>query len=163
MITPMQGAVMPERFYLDPYQTTLETTVIRHDDAGLVLADTLCYPLGGGQPGDTATLTLADGSTLAISDTRRNRETREISTSPLPMPRDWPQAARHPDAGLGRHRPHAGAYRPAFAVGGDQGRGHRRQSDRRRRAAGFDLPEGMELDKDEIEAGLNALVAQTWR
>jgi misacylated tRNA(Ala) deacylase len=69
---------MPERFYLDPYQTTLETTVIRHDDAGLVLADTLCYPLGGGQPGDTATLTLADGSTLAISDTRRNRETREI-------------------------------------------------------------------------------------
>ena len=69
---------MPERFYLDPYQTTLHTTVLRHDERGLVLADTLCYPLGGGQPGDTGTLQLADGSQLAITDTRRDKASREI-------------------------------------------------------------------------------------
>ncbi|BBF86792.1 Ser-tRNA(Ala) deacylase [Aquitalea magnusonii] len=153
---------MPERFYLDPYQTTLQTTVIRHDDAGLVLADTLCYPLGGGQPGDTATLTLADGSTLAISDTRRNRETREIlhitaadaprltAGSAVTLTLDWVRRHRHMRVHTGLHL--LSVVIKAGVTGGNlTAEGGRLD---------FDLPEGMELDKDEIEAGLNALVAQ---
>lgn len=67
-----------ELFYDDTYQRTCTAHVVRHDDAGVVLDATLCYPLGGGQPGDTGTLTTTDGQTLAIRDTRRDRETREI-------------------------------------------------------------------------------------
>lgn len=69
---------MSEQFYANAYQTRLATRVLRHDDAGLILEDTLCYPLGGSQPGDSAALTLADRSALRIADTRRDRETRAI-------------------------------------------------------------------------------------
>jgi len=153
---------MPERFYLDPYQTTLQTTVIRHDDAGLVLADTLCYPLGGGQPGDTATLTLADGSTLAISDTRRNRETRDIvhltaadaprleAGSAVTLTLDWARRHRH-------MRVHTGLHLLSVVIkAGVTGGNLTAESGR----LDFDIPEGMELDKDAIEAGLNALIEQ---
>lgn len=67
-----------ELFNDDAYRRACEATVLRHDDAGIVLDVTIFYPLGGGQPGDTGTLTTADGETIKITDTRRNRETREI-------------------------------------------------------------------------------------
>jgi len=153
---------MPERFYLDPYQTTLHTTVLRHDERGLVLADTLCYPLGGGQPGDTATLQLADGSQLAITDTRRDKASREIvhqlaagspllaADSAVTLQLDWARRHRHMRVHTCLHL--LSCVIRAGVTGGnltaDSGR------------LDFDLPEGMELDKDEIEAGLNALVAQ---
>ncbi|WP_293766738.1 alanyl-tRNA editing protein [uncultured Aquitalea sp.] len=153
---------MPERFYLDPYQTTLDTRVLRHDEAGLVLEDTLCYPLGGGQPGDTATLTLADGTALAIADTRRQRETREIlhlvaADTPRLAPGtavtltlDWQRRHRH-------MRVHTGLHLLSVVIkAGVTGGNLTAESGR----LDFDLPEGMELDKDEIERGLNALVAQ---
>lgn len=92
---------MAERFYIDPYQTRLETRVARHDDAGLVLEDTLCYPLGGGQPGDTATLSWGGGG-CAISDTRRDRETRSIVHLVPPMRRGSPPARRSPWNSTGR-------------------------------------------------------------
>jgi misacylated tRNA(Ala) deacylase len=43
-----------------------------HDD-GVELDRTVFYPLGGGQAGDSGTLRLADGSTFAITDTRKSR------------------------------------------------------------------------------------------
>lgn len=67
-----------ELFHDDAYRRTCPARVVRHDDAGIVLDATIFYPLGGGQPGDTGTLTTADGRTLAITDTRRDRETRDI-------------------------------------------------------------------------------------
>lgn len=67
-----------ELFNEDAYLRGCEARVVRHDDSGLVLDATVFYPLGGGQPGDAGTLTLADGVTFAILDTRRDRETREI-------------------------------------------------------------------------------------
>ncbi|MBV8049014.1 MAG: alanyl-tRNA editing protein, partial [Paludibacterium sp.] len=65
---------MQEGYYLDPYQTRLDTHVVRHRDGGVVLADTLCYPQGGGQPGDTGTLTLPDGTVLPIENARPDPE-----------------------------------------------------------------------------------------
>ncbi|MFW5678938.1 MAG: alanine--tRNA ligase-related protein, partial [Pseudomonadota bacterium] len=37
---------------------------------GLVLDRTVFYPTGGGQPGDRGALRLADGTTIAVVDTR---------------------------------------------------------------------------------------------
>jgi misacylated tRNA(Ala) deacylase len=48
---------------------------VRHVDAGgIVLDRTVFYPLGGGQAGDTGTLTLADGREIEIVDTRKHPE-----------------------------------------------------------------------------------------
>ena len=152
---------MPERFYLDPYQTTLHTTVLSHDERGLVLADTLCYPLGGGQPGDTATLQLADGSQLAITDTRRDKASREIvhqlaagspqlaAGSDVTLQLDWARRHRHMRVHTCLHL--LSCVIRAGVTGGnltaDSGR------------LDFDLPEGMELDREHIERELNALIA----
>lgn len=152
---------MPERFYLDPYQTTLHTTVLSHDDRGVVLADTLCYPLGGGQPGDTATLQLADGTQLAITDTRRDKTSREIvhqlATGSPPLAAgvavtlqlDWARRHRHMRVHTCLHL--LSCVIRAGVTGGnltaDSGR------------LDFDLPEGMELDREHIERELNALIA----
>lgn len=152
---------MPERFYLDPYQTTLHTTVLSHDERGLVLADTLCYPLGGGQPGDTATLQLADGSQLAIIDTRRDKASREIvhqlaagspqlaAGSAVTLQLDWARRHRHMRVHTCLHL--LSCVIRAGVTGGnltaDSGR------------LDFDLPEGMELDREHIERELNALIA----
>ena len=46
-------------------------TVLAVDEMGVVLDRTVFYPLGGGQAGDTGTLTSASGAVLAIADTRK--------------------------------------------------------------------------------------------
>jgi len=61
-------------FRTDAYLTECTATVTAITDAGLVLDRTVFYPLGGGQAGDAGTLVLADGSTLAISDTRKGKD-----------------------------------------------------------------------------------------
>lgn len=151
---------MAEQFYQDPYQTRLKTRVLRHDDAGLALEDTLCYPLGGGQPGDTATLTAADGSTLRIVDTRRDRESRVIlhqiegearlaSGTEVTLELDWKRRYRHMRIHTGLHL--LGVVIKAGVTGGNMTAESGRLD--------FDVPEDMVLDKDQIEAELNRLVA----
>jgi Ser-tRNA(Ala) deacylase AlaX len=63
-----------ELFREDATLLHCEATVLAVDEAGIVLDRTVCYPLGGGQAGDTGTLTLADGRVLAIADTRKHKE-----------------------------------------------------------------------------------------
>ncbi len=58
-----------ELFRQDAYLKSCEATVVAVDDKGIRLDRTVFYPTGGGQPGDRGTLTLADGSTIAIADT----------------------------------------------------------------------------------------------
>mgnify|MGYP000844062547 CR=1 FL=1 len=152
---------MPERFYLDAYQTRLDTTVVSHDERGIVLADTLCYPLGGGQPGDTGTLVLADGSQLAITDTRRDKTTREILHQPAPgstqlaagsavtLQLDWARRYRH-------MRIHSCLHLLSCVVRAGVTGGNLSADSGR---LDFDLAEGMELDAAHIERELNALIA----
>ncbi|AOK30218.1 MULTISPECIES: alanyl-tRNA editing protein [Burkholderia] len=60
-------------FREDAYLTHCDATVTAVDEAGIHLDRTVFYPLGGGQAGDSGTLTLPGGATLAIADTRKAR------------------------------------------------------------------------------------------
>jgi misacylated tRNA(Ala) deacylase len=62
-----------ELFREDATLLSCEATVLAVDDEGLVLDRSVFYPLGGGQAGDTGTLLAADGSRLAIADTRKHK------------------------------------------------------------------------------------------
>lgn len=58
-----------ELFREDAYLKSCKATVTAVDDEGIGLDRTVCYPLGGGQPGDTGTMSWEGGS-AAITDTR---------------------------------------------------------------------------------------------
>ncbi len=55
-----------EIFRSDAYAKNCEATVTAVDGSGIVLDRTVFYPKGGGQPGDTGTLTAADGRVAAV-------------------------------------------------------------------------------------------------
>jgi misacylated tRNA(Ala) deacylase len=61
-----------ELFREDASLLHCEATVLAGDAAGIVLDRTVFYPLGGGQAGDTGTLTAATGAVLRIADTRKH-------------------------------------------------------------------------------------------
>ena len=63
-----------ELFREDALLPACEATVLAADESGVVLDRTVFYPLGGGQAGDTGTLTGAGGAVLAIVDTRKHKE-----------------------------------------------------------------------------------------
>lgn len=58
----------------DSYLKSCEATVTSVTELGIETDQTVFYPLGGGQLGDTGKLTLADGTELVITDTRKDRE-----------------------------------------------------------------------------------------
>lgn len=62
-----------ELFRDDATLRECQATVLAVDEFGIVLDRTVCYPLGGGQAGDTGTLRTAAGVTLAIVDTRKHK------------------------------------------------------------------------------------------
>jgi len=64
-----------ELFREDATLLHCDATVLAVDEAGVVLDRTVCYPLGGGQAGDTGTLTLPDG-TVQVDAARRRAHMR---------------------------------------------------------------------------------------
>lgn len=94
-----------ELFREDAYLRECTATVIAADGAGIVLDRTVFYPEGGGQPGDSGTLVLADGTPVTILDTRRDGD-RLVHVpdegAPRPAPGtevtarlDWDRRYRH--------------------------------------------------------------------
>ena len=71
-----------ELFRADGYLQSCEATVLAVTDAGIVLDRTVFYPLGGGQAGDAGTLRTADGRELAIADSRK---AKGAEGQPLPL------------------------------------------------------------------------------
>jgi misacylated tRNA(Ala) deacylase len=67
-----------ELFRDDSRLTRCEARVIAVDERGIRLDRTVFYPLGGGQAGDSGTLTTAAGRVIAIADTRKGVEPGEI-------------------------------------------------------------------------------------
>ncbi|MGQ3003596.1 MAG: alanyl-tRNA editing protein [Hydrogenophaga sp.] len=70
-------------FRQDAYLQQCDATVARTDDHGIVLDRTVFYPLGGGQAGDAGTLTLADGTAIAIADTRKGKDAEGRATADI--------------------------------------------------------------------------------
>src|SRR5512133_819475 len=78
-----------ELFRADAYLKECAAHVVAVDEHGIVLDRTVFYPLGGGQAGDAGVLVLADGTQLAIADTRKGKDaegrpTGEICHVPAP-------------------------------------------------------------------------------
>lgn len=63
-----------ELFREDAYLKSCQATIIAIDERGIQLDQTVFYPLGGGQAGDSGKLVRAGGSAVVIGDTRRDRE-----------------------------------------------------------------------------------------
>ncbi|HEX6979279.1 MAG TPA: alanyl-tRNA editing protein [Alphaproteobacteria bacterium] len=149
-----------ELFRDDAYLTQCDAVVTAVDEAGIRLDRTVFYPMGGGQPGDSGTLRRADGSAVAIIDTRKGSGPGEIVHIPAPgenLPAvgervvaaiDWARRYRHMRMHTCLHL--LCAVVPAGVTGGQVG------ADRSR----LDFDSGdMVLDKDAITAKLNELIA----
>lgn len=70
-------------FRQNAYLQHCDATVTGLDEHGIVLDRTVFYPLGGGQAGDAGTLTLADGTTIAIADTRKGKDAEGRPTAAI--------------------------------------------------------------------------------
>lgn len=70
-------------FRQDAYLQHCDATVTGLDEHGIVLDRTVFYPLGGGQAGDAGTLSLADGTTIHIADTRKGKDAEGKPTAAI--------------------------------------------------------------------------------
>jgi misacylated tRNA(Ala) deacylase len=150
---------MTERLFLDqPALARTDATVVSSAPEGIVLDRTIFYPRGGGQPGDTGKLSWAGGE-IAIADTVKGTgETiLHVPAPDLPLPAagtvvsaeiDWDRRHRLMRMHTAMHLL-CSLIKGAAVTGGSVG------ADRSR--LDFDLPNPP--PKEEIEAGLNALIA----
>ncbi len=144
----------------DAYARSCAARVIGVDERGIRLDRTVFYPTGGGQPGDTGTLRLASGATIAIIDTLKGEGPDEVihvaaPGSVLPEPGtelvaelDWERRHRLMRMHTCLHL--LCAVVPGAVTGGQVSDGRGRLD--------FDVP-GSSLDRDVIAAGLNVLIA----
>jgi misacylated tRNA(Ala) deacylase len=144
----------------DSYCRTCEARVTAVDGAGIRLDRTVFYPQGGGQPGDSGVLRLADGRSIAIADARKGDGPDEVVHVPAPGAAapavgdvvtaeiDWDRRHRLMRMHTCLHL--LCAVVPGAVTGGQVGDGKSRLD--------FDVP-GEALDKEAITERLNALVA----
>ena len=145
-------------FYQDSYRKTHQSEVVDVLDEGIVLAETIFYPLGGGQPGDTGRLTI-NGREHRVSDTRyapdRSTIVHHIDDDlsgvcpgdPVDMEIDWERRHRLMRMHTSMHL--VCSLITAQATGGAVGETESRLD--------FDL-QGQAVDKEQLTADLNALV-----
>ena len=149
-----------ELFRSDHYLKSCEATVTGVEPRGIELDRTVFYVMGGGQPGDSGVLKLADGSAVRIEDTRKGEAPGEIFHVPAAgqaMPAvgdkvvaeiDWARRHRHMRIHTSLHL--LCAVIPAGVTGGQIGDGKGRLD--------FDTQEP--LDKDTITERVNKLVEE---
>lgn len=148
-------------FESDPYQQCCETQIAAVHPQAVELEATVFYPTGGGQPGDTGTLRLADGRELRVTDTRKGEQPGSILHLIDELPDglapgqtveariDWERRYRH-------MRMHTCLHLLCSLV--DAGvTGGSISADKAR--LDFDLPEAT-LDKAALSEQLNELVAR---
>lgn len=151
-----------ELFREDSYLRSCEARVVSvNERGGIVLDRTVFYPTGGGQPGDSGTLTRADGSSIAIATTVYDGDGRTIvhvpaDGAPRPQPGEAVACALDWDKRYARMRTHTALHLLCATVGfpvtgGQVGEGSGRLD--------FDIPDAG-LDKDALAAELNRLVAE---
>ncbi|MTI17316.1 alanyl-tRNA editing protein [Rhodobacteraceae bacterium RKSG542] len=146
-------------FIEDAYLRSCEATVTGITDGGVILDRTIFYPTGGGQPGDSGALELADGTRLTIVDTVKGENPGEIihvleEGSPLPKVGDALTIHIDWEVRYKRMRVHTAMHLlsvvlPYAVPGGQIADGTGRLD--------FNIPEP-NLDKDEITNALQSLV-----
>jgi misacylated tRNA(Ala) deacylase len=144
----------------DAYTRSCTARVVAIDERGIRLDRTVFYPTGGGQPGDTGSLRLASGETIAIVDAVKGDgpdEVIHVPTPDAPLPSlgteltaeiDWERRYRLMRMHSCLHL--LCAVVPGAVTGGQVSDGHGRLD--------FDVP-GASLDKEAIAARLNELIA----
>jgi misacylated tRNA(Ala) deacylase len=152
---------MEELFRQDSYLRSCDAEVLGSSAEGIRLDRTVFYPTGGGQPGDTGRLQLADGTLVEIVDTRKGAVPGEIlhvpaegSVLPAPGARvtaeiDWDRRHR-------LMRMHTCLHLLCSLVKGDVTGGQ--ISDGKGRLD-FNLAPDAALDKIALTDALNALIA----
>ena len=148
-------------FRSDAYASTCDARITAIDESGIHLDRTVFYPMGGGQPGDVGSLTLADGVTVKITDTQKGSGPDDIVHIPDQPLRavtvgaqvraeiDWPRRHRLMRVHTCLHL--LSVIITAGVTGGSIRDGSGRLD--------FDLPES-NLDKEHITQELNRLVAE---
>jgi misacylated tRNA(Ala) deacylase len=144
----------------DAYLRSCEARVVAVDAAGIRLDRTVFYPQGGGQPGDSGTLTLADGRIVAITDTRKGETADDIvhipaADAPLPSPGDVVRAKIDWERRHRLMRMHTCLHLLSAVVSGAVTGGQIADGKGR---LDFDVPGGA-LEKDAITRRLNELIA----
>jgi misacylated tRNA(Ala) deacylase len=145
----------------DGYARSCSARVVAVDQRGIRLDRTVFYPTGGGQPGDSGVLRLADGSAVAIADAIKGEGPDEVIHVPaagavLPSPGAEVTAEINWERRHRLMRMHTClhllcAVVPGLVTGGSVGDGRGRLD--------FDVP-GASLDKEAIGTGLNRLIAE---
>jgi misacylated tRNA(Ala) deacylase len=141
----------------DAYLRDCEAVVSAIVDGEIVLDQTVFYPLGGGQPGDSGRLILADGSAIGVVDTRKGDDGAilhvldEGAAAPavgteLRAELDWERRHAHMRMHTALHL--LGVVLPFPVTGGSVG------ADRSR--LDFDMQDA--VDKEAVTEALNALI-----
>jgi misacylated tRNA(Ala) deacylase len=149
---------MTERLFLDqPRLRSMSATVLSSGSEGIVLDRTVFYARSGGQPGDLGVLRWAGGTTPIVDTVKGDGETiLHLPAAGAPLPGagvsvegtiDWDRRYRLMRMHTAMHLL-CGVIKGAAVTGGSVG------ADRSR--LDFDLPNPPA--KEEIEAGLNALI-----
>ncbi len=149
-----------ELFRHDAYLKECDATVVGVNERGIILDRTVFYPTGGGQPGDSGELRLADGSVIAIADTLKGDGTGivHVTTPGQTMPAvgdkvtavlNWERRHRHMRMHSCMHL--LCALVTGDVTGGQVGDGKARLD--------FNIP-GDALDKDHLTRELNRLIAE---
>lgn len=148
-----------ELFRDDGYLKQCDATVVSVEDRRVVVDRTVFYPEGGGQPGDSGAMTLADGTSVRVEDTRKGEgggiEHLIEADAPLPsvgervvLAIDWER--RHRLMRLHSCMHMLCAVVPFGVTGGSIGEDRARLD--------FDMQET--LDKEEVTARLNQLIRE---
>lgn len=148
-------------YYDDSYRKELKARVTAVDGEWIELDRTIFYPLGGGQPGDTGTVTGPDGRTFEVLDTRKSDShdrikhqlnTRDHDLQPddtVDTAIDWDRRYKHMRMHTGMHL--LGSLIPVPVTGGSVGAEKSRLD--------FDLGDH-QIDKEDLTTRLNQLIAE---
>jgi len=153
--------VTEQLFAEDAYARSCDARVIHSAPGAIQLDRTIFYAAGGGQPGDSGVLKLADGTEIAVLNTVKGDQAGDIlhlvaEDAPLPAPGtelvaelNWQRRHKHMRMHTCLHL--LCAIIDAPVTGGQLGEEKGRLD--------FDLPE-LTLEKSEIDARLNELIAR---
>ncbi|MDH3581567.1 MAG: alanyl-tRNA editing protein [Hyphomicrobiales bacterium] len=150
-----------ELFRHDSYVKSCQAQVLGvNERGGIILDRTVFYATGGGQPGDSGTLCLPDGSEIEIATTVHDRDSRAIVHVPaepaaltpgqdVTCALNWDRRHQHMRVHSCLHL--LCALLPYLVTGGSISEGQGRLD--------FDIPDAG-LDKAALSEELNALIAR---